>query len=310
MADTEILTPDTNPNFQSGAELWAASNGLSARPVSMPNSKVIWTLVVNNIDVAHNVVTGLVDDSGQASIVPVQAGDVLEYTGKVLSVGPAEYRTTEPIQVGLSLGAGIVANKAYGPVLFWAQEGTTLLESMKVTEADGSFTVTATVPDDHEDTGSNGACLLVTQAETGSNQPTGGLGLQSPALTITRTIAPEPEPEPEPEPGDDTGLGNLPELVAAYLGKPNSEKYLTRAAAHVMIVTEYVRGYTRGKGFSDGQPAADLQAVIVSAAAKLTYNPEQVEMFRSGDYSERPQQFKGWTLADLAVLNRYRKRWA
>ena len=126
----------------------------------------------------------------------------------------------------------------------------------------------------------------------------------------TSTSDIEPEPEPEPEPGDDTGLGNLPELVAAYLGKPNSEKYLTRAAAHVMIVTEYVRGYTRGKGFSDGQPAADLQAVIVSAAAKLTYNPEQVEMFRSGDYSERPQQFKGWTLADLAVLNRYRKRWA
>lgn len=304
MADTETITPDTNPKFQSEMELWTGSSDLFARPITDSSSVTTWTLVEPMDGVSYKVVKGLVDSAGEANIVEVQAGDVIEFTGKVLSVGAKEYTTDEPIQVGLSLGSSINAGKKHGENVLGAYGGSELLATQEVTDANGEFTVTATIPAEHQHTTDKGLCLLLCPATT-SSQPEGGMGLQAPAVTITRTV--------DGGDGDDDGDGgpgwsNLPSLVAAYLGKPGSERYIERATAHVQIVTEYVRAYTRGKGFKDdGAIAPELQAVIVTATAKLTYNPEQVEMFRSGDYVERPQQFQGWTLADLGVLKRFRR---
>lgn len=81
------------------------------------------------------------------------------------------------------------------------------------------------------------------------------------------------------------------------------------ASAHVGVVLEYVRGYTRGRGFHGMIPERDLQAVIVAAAARLFTNPEQVASFTMGDYSERPAILAGWTMAEMGVLRRHRVIW-
>ena len=98
-------------------------------------------------------------------------------------------------------------------------------------------------------------------------------------------------------------------LVAAYLGRETDTKLVTLADIHGNIVTEYVRGYTRGRGFGDygtGDPNRALLAVIVSATARLAANPEQVTAYTAGDYSERPAILAGWTIPELGVLRRHR----
>jgi hypothetical protein len=80
-----------------------------------------------------------------------------------------------------------------------------------------------------------------------------------------------------------------------------------QAIAHLPAVIEYVRGYTRGRGFVGDRPADPLLVVIVAAAARLVANPTQLNFYQTGDYSERPAILNGWTLPELAVLNRYRR---
>ncbi|MDP9498112.1 MAG: hypothetical protein M3P46_10755 [Actinomycetota bacterium] len=94
-------------------------------------------------------------------------------------------------------------------------------------------------------------------------------------------------------------------------------------ADHVVrAVTLLVRAYTRGRGFAAGTTTAtvngtpvtvhsmeaDLAAVIVSAAARLYSNPELTVRVEAGSHSEVPGTFRGWTLPELAVLHRYRRR--
>ena len=142
-------------------------------------------------------------------------------------------------------------------------------------------------------------------------------------VTIT-VVGSEPDPEDpdpgDPEPGDpepDEGLDPwdmheslaraLGARVAAFVGQPGNADVTATAEAQVPIVAEYVRGFTRGRGFRDESPAGPLRAVIVSGVARLATNPEQVAHFQTGDYSERPAQLAGWTLAELGVLHRYRR---
>lgn len=94
--------------------------------------------------------------------------------------------------------------------------------------------------------------------------------------------------------------------VAAIVGKQGDTEAVALATAQLPLVAEYVRGYTRGRGFEGDAPAGPLRAVIVSATARLATNPEQVSVYTMGDYSERPAQLAGWTLAEIGVLHRYR----
>ena len=141
---------------------------------------------------------------------------------------------------------------------------------------------------------------------------------------VTVTVAagaPDPDPDPgDPDPGDpDPGAPELDpwelhdglaralaERVAAFVGHPGNAEVVATAVAQVPVVTEYVRGFTRGRGFTGEVPAGPLRAVIVSGAARLVTNPEQVSHFTTGDYSERPAQLAGWTLTELGILRRYR----
>lgn len=94
--------------------------------------------------------------------------------------------------------------------------------------------------------------------------------------------------------------------VAAIVGRAADAPTIALAQQQIPLVIEYVRGYTRGKGFENGKIAAPLVAVIQSACARLVTNPEQLSYYSMADYSERPAVLAGWTLAELGVLKRYR----
>ena len=95
--------------------------------------------------------------------------------------------------------------------------------------------------------------------------------------------------------------------VAAFVGKPGDADSIAAATEYVPIVAEYVRGYTRGNGYTQDEPASPLHAVIVAASARLVSNPEQVTYYQTGDYTERSAVLTGYTLPELGVLRRYRK---
>lgn len=144
-------------------------------------------------------------------------------------------------------------------------------------------------------------------------------------LVLTFTPAPAPDPDPDPEDPEDPGdwlhlLDEDPEraLVASTL-TPRALRHagtdpdaapapaVAMAEGHLATVLEYVKGYTRGRGFHGYIPERPLQAVIVAATGRLVTNPEQVTYYSTGDYSERPATLTGWTLAELQVLRRYRR---
>ena len=78
----------------------------------------------------------------------------------------------------------------------------------------------------------------------------------------------------------------------------------------IPIITTMAKAYTRGRGFDDGEPNDELAAVITTAAARLAANGSQGLWRKRVDDVEYDwrSSFTGWTLAEQAVLNRYRKR--
>lgn len=117
-------------------------------------------------------------------------------------------------------------------------------------------------------------------------------------------VAPIPEP---------VGLDPLAKRVAASLARKGDAATEELASEHLLIVRAFVFGYTRGRGFTEKdlmRAAAPLEAVIVSACMRLTPNPDQLDSYTAGDYSERGATLKGFTLPELAVLNNFRKRMA
>lgn len=97
--------------------------------------------------------------------------------------------------------------------------------------------------------------------------------------------------------------------------------------AALSIVEATVYSYTRGVGFGVGLlpgptvfPSADLSqsaigdpdealtTVIVSAAARMANNPTADTYIQVDGWANRPGGFQGFTLAELMILNTYRKR--
>ena len=91
--------------------------------------------------------------------------------------------------------------------------------------------------------------------------------------------------------------------VDALLDEPSAA-----VAAAIAQVTVMARAYTRGRGFDDGEPNDEISAVITTASARLAANGRQTLGREKVDDVEREvrSSFIGWTLAELAVLNRYR----
>ena len=94
--------------------------------------------------------------------------------------------------------------------------------------------------------------------------------------------------------------------IAAFLGQGDDTELVALAGQHVPIITAMARAYTRGVGFYGGEPIADIEAVIITATARLVANPEQLGT-TVGSVTVNGG-FNGWTLAELFVLNRYRKK--
>lgn len=112
------------------------------------------------------------------------------------------------------------------------------------------------------------------------------------------------------------GVTPTPADVVAFLGPGSTaavEAMTERAATHLPIVTSMARAYTRDRGFTPaGQPHQDVAHVIIASTARLVSNPrmltEDSHAIDDASGTERMTPFTGWTLPELAVLNRYRKR--
>jgi len=97
--------------------------------------------------------------------------------------------------------------------------------------------------------------------------------------------------------------------VANFLGQGDDSGLVELADRHVVIVAALASSYTRGVGFDDeGEPAEDLAAVITTATARLTRKPDQVPNEEVGPFKVGGASFTGWSLPELVVLNRYRRR--
>jgi hypothetical protein len=99
-----------------------------------------------------------------------------------------------------------------------------------------------------------------------------------------------------------------PDQVAAFLGQPDDAAIMDTAEQAIPIVTVMVKAYVRGTG--DWEPNDELEAVIVTAAARMVSNPGQLPYdTTAGVFTHSVRgAFQGWTLAELFVLNRYRRR--
>ncbi|ATD70354.1 MULTISPECIES: hypothetical protein [Gordonia] len=96
--------------------------------------------------------------------------------------------------------------------------------------------------------------------------------------------------------------------VVALLGRDGDTELAAVAERALPIVTAQVRAYTRGRGFSGDQPAPDVETVILTSTARLAANPENLRAEKIGDYEVQRQVIDGWTLPELAILGRYRRR--
>ncbi|MDC8982554.1 hypothetical protein PR370_15810 [Mycobacterium marinum] len=78
----------------------------------------------------------------------------------------------------------------------------------------------------------------------------------------------------------------------------------------VELLTMLARSCTRGNGFDGAEPNTEIAAVITLAAARLAANPSQFPnaLAREKLTIDTRGGFVGWSLAELAVLNRYRVR--
>ncbi len=98
--------------------------------------------------------------------------------------------------------------------------------------------------------------------------------------------------------------------VAGFLGRGDDLDLVGLAFEHLPVVTTFARAYTRGQGFdATGEPNAELAAVIVTATARLVTNPTSERREQLGEYGRTPHE-AGWSLPELDVLHRYRKRTA
>lgn len=111
-------------------------------------------------------------------------------------------------------------------------------------------------------------------------------------------VAPIPEDELAAE---------LAPRVAAYIGKTGNAAIVERITGQLPIVIQFVNGYTRGHGFTEGKPNAALRACIISAASRLASNPQQIRQYSIGDYSQTSALLTGFTLMERRTLNNYRR---
>lgn len=83
-----------------------------------------------------------------------------------------------------------------------------------------------------------------------------------------------------------------------------------QAVTSIAAADAYVGAYTRGRHKRGGKYRPGVEAVVLTVAARILANPEQIQVREQvGPYTMlKGPGFNGFTLVELAVLNRYRKR--
>jgi len=216
---------------------------------------------------------------------------------------------------------GIIYDDAYSPAATWSP----LPASSEVTEATVqltlnhySWTLTKVKFSAYSLAGTSkiyAACVVVedeVHAETrwfngdtadADGTTYGWVTGSGPLGASVQTIGEAPEPDP---PADGvTGAD-----VAAFLGRQDAA-IVALADAHLPIVSEFVNAYVRGHGVTTAEDGElvfprPLRAVITSATARLVVNPAQLTQEVVDGYAATGR-LDGFTLAELAVLNRYRR---
>lgn len=96
--------------------------------------------------------------------------------------------------------------------------------------------------------------------------------------------------------------------VLAFLGHDDTDPDLVaQANTAVATIGAMVSAYCRGRDkLASGQTRDGIDEVILTAAARLVTNPTGIP-YDTGGVSIRGA-FQGFTLVELAVLNRYRVR--
>lgn len=97
--------------------------------------------------------------------------------------------------------------------------------------------------------------------------------------------------------------------VADFLDRGDDTALVALAGAHLPIVQEWVKAYTRGVGFDvAGEPNDAIAGVIVSACARLTSNPDSTITVAVDDFQTRKTVFEGFSLIERLVLDGYRRK--
>lgn len=101
-----------------------------------------------------------------------------------------------------------------------------------------------------------------------------------------------------------------PSDVLSLLGRPGEfdPTIVAQVEQAISIAAAQVRSYTRNKGFSGDQPTPELDTVVLTTAARIVSNPENLTKESVGPFETERRIIDGWTLAEMAVLNRYRRR--
>lgn len=100
-----------------------------------------------------------------------------------------------------------------------------------------------------------------------------------------------------------------PEELVKFTGTQGPD-VVSQAATALMMAEGLVGAYCRGRHERAGHPRPGVEEVIISVAARILANPEQIQVREQvGPYTMlKGPGFNGFTLVELSVLNRYRKR--
>lgn len=100
-----------------------------------------------------------------------------------------------------------------------------------------------------------------------------------------------------------------PDELVQFTGATGAD-VLAQAGKSLEMAEAMVGAYCRGRHQRGGVYRPGVQTVIDAVAARILANPEQIDQREQiGPYSfYRGVGFQGFTLVELAVLNRYRKR--
>lgn len=104
-------------------------------------------------------------------------------------------------------------------------------------------------------------------------------------------------------------MGVTPEELVNFMGATPVSADI--AATSVATAEALIGGYCRGCHVDrDGEYRDGIRAVVMTVAARIAANPGQVSIRDSaGEFSRsRGAGFNGFTLAELAVMNRYRRK--